>query len=187
MMKRILFFLLTAFPAAAQQPCEYAMQVNDSLGVYKSTKDYLMHEKVFGNSRTLLYFSLVQSDGMPMLNLQLVQKSTDFIPANCLDKNSRIFLQLDNGKIVPLIHLDQDNCGTTVRIDDVNNRIISSYFMFVKDSYDELKKSNVSLLRIKYATGKSDFVIRPSFTSETDGITYTPERYFIDHLRCVEN
>ncbi len=186
-MRRIVLFLLIGFSAWAQDPCEFSMEVADSLGTYKSTKDYLMHEKVFGNSRTLLYFSLVQSDGMPVLNLQVIQKSPDFIAAECLDKNSRIFLQLDNGKIVPLIHLAQENCGTTVRVGEVNNRIMSSYFMFVKDTYDELKKSNVSLLRIKYATGTQDYVVKPTIVSETDGKTYQPERYFIDHLRCIEN
>ncbi len=186
-MKRIVLFLLIGSSAWAQAPCEFSMEVADSLGTYKSTKDYLMHEKVFGNSRTLLYFSLVQSDGMPVLNLQLIQKSPDFIAAECLDKNSRLFLQLDNGKIVPLIHLAQENCGTTVRLDGANNRILSSYFMFVKDTYEELKKSNVSLLRIKYATGTHDYVVKPAIVSEIDGKAYTPEKYFIDHLRCIEN
>ena len=183
-MKRILFLLLAALPAFAQDPCEISEDIADSLGTYKSTRDYLMHEKVFGNNRTLLYFSLVQSDGMPMVNLQLIQKSPEFIAANCLDKNSRLFLQLDNGKIVPLIHVDQENCGTTVRVDNVNNRVHSGYFMFTKDTYEELKKSKISLLRIKYATGTSDYALRSEFTAESDGKTYDPQSYFIKALKC---
>jgi hypothetical protein len=32
--------------------------------------------------------------------------------ANCFDKDSKLFLQLLNGTIVTLIHIDQENCGT---------------------------------------------------------------------------
>ena len=42
------------------------------------------------------------------------QKSKDFLKANCFDKNSKLFLQLDNGKIITLLHLDQESCGTMV-------------------------------------------------------------------------
>lgn len=179
--------LFTVFHGFAQDPCELTQDVKDSIGTYKSTRDYLMMERSFGGNSSFIYFSLASSDGMPMLNVQLLQKSADFIKTNCLDKNSRVYFQLNNGKVVTLMHIDQENCGTMVRNQEgLNNRIISGYFMFRKDSYDELKKSGVSLMRIKFATETVDYIIRPEFVSELDGKSYKPENYFISTLHCLD-
>ena len=125
---------------------------------------------------------------MPTLNTQLIQKSKDFIKADCLDKDSRMYVQLNNGKIITLLHIDQENCGTTVRNGDgFNNRILSGYWMFMKDTFEELKKSPVSIIRIKYSTGTIDYIIRPEFKSELDGVIYKPEGFFMDLLHCIEN
>lgn len=107
--------------------------------------------------------------------------------ANCFDKNSKVYLQLQNGKIVTLLHLDQENCGSLIRDDkDFDNRIISGKFMFIKGSFEDLKSSPMSLMRIKFLTDISDYVIQKEFTSELNNIIYKPENYFIDNLICVE-
>jgi hypothetical protein len=60
--------------------------------------------------------------------------------ANCFDKNSKLILQLNNGKIITLIHIDQENCGTMIRDDKgFDNRITSGIFMFMKESFEDLK------------------------------------------------
>src|SRR4051812_13637501 len=93
-----IFAFLMAFGISAQNPCEFSTNVNDSIGTYKNTTDYLVYEKNFAGSSTYLYFSLALTDGLPTLNTLSLQKSKDFIKAQCFDKNSRIYLQLDNGK-----------------------------------------------------------------------------------------
>jgi hypothetical protein len=185
-------FLIAAFAlnigSYAQTPCDFSSNVTDSLGNYKNTRDYIVHERNFAGTSSDMFFSLALTDGMPTLNIQYIQKSKDFIKANCLDKNSRMYLQLDNGKIVTLRHIDQENCGTTVRSGEgFNNRIMSGYFMFVKDSFAELKSSPVSVMRIRYATETIDYIFKRELTSELDGKTYTPGDYFIRNLRCIEN
>lgn len=180
------FFLLT-LTAFAQKPCEYSANVSDSIGTYKITNEYLISEKNFGGTSNYVFFSLAQTDGLPTLNLQLIQKSKDFIKANCFDKNSKVFLQLENGKIVTLIHVNQENCGTLIRDDKgFDNRVNTGYFMFLKDNYDELKKSPVSIMRIKYLTDVEDYIVRADLTSELNGKVYHPNTYFIDNIRCVE-
>ena len=179
-------FLLT-FTAFAQKPCEYSVNVNDSIGSYKVTNEYLMSEKYFGESFNYIFFSLAQTDGLPTLNLQSIQKSKDFIKANCFDKNSKIFLQLENGKIVTLMHINQENCGTLVRDDKgFDNRINTGIFMFMKDNYEELKKSPISIMRIKYLTNTEDYIVKRELTSELTGKVTNPNTYFMDNIRCVE-
>jgi hypothetical protein len=181
------FFLIT-FATFAQKPCEYSTNVIDSIGTYKITNEYLISEKNFGGTSSYIFFSLAQTDGQPSLNTQLIQKSKSFIKANCFDKNSKIFLQLQNGKIVTLLHVNQENCGTLIRDDKgFDNRINSGIFMFMKDNYEELKKSPVTLMRIKYLTATEDYIIKSEMTSEMNGKVYHPDTYFMENIRCIEN
>lgn len=176
-----------SFTLFAQKPCEYAANVKDSIGTYKSTKEYLISEKVFGGNSSYIFYSLALTDGTPTLTLQLIQKSKDFMKANCFDKDSKLFLQLQNGKIVTLTHVNQESCGTMLRDGNgFDNRVKSGIFMFLKENYEDLKKSPVTLMRIKYLTDVEDVVIRKEFTAELDGKTYYPDTYFIENLRCVE-
>jgi len=180
----LLFFSLTIF---AQKPCDYSANVTDSLGTYKSTKEYLISEKNFAGNSSYIFYSLALTDGLPTLNVQLIQKSKDFLKANCFDKNSKIFLQLNNGKIITLIHIDQENCGTMIRDDKgFDNRVNSGVFMFMKVSFEELKNSPVSMMRIKYLTDTEDYVFKKEFKSELTDEIYNPETYFIDYLGCIE-
>ncbi|WP_264564535.1 hypothetical protein [Flavobacterium sp. N3904] len=176
-----------SFVLFAQKPCEYAANVTDSIGTYKVTKEYLITEKIFGGNANYIFYSLALTDGIPTLNVQLIQKSKDFIKANCFDKDSKLYLQLQNGKIVTLVHIDQESCGTMIRDDKgYDNRVKSGIFMFMKDNYEDLKTSPVSLMRIKYLTDTEDYVFKKEFTSELDGKIYKPENYFIDNIRCIE-
>ena len=181
-----LTFFLLIFTAFAQKPCEYSANVSDSIGTYKVTNEYMISEKNFGGTSNYVFFSLAQTDGLPTLNLQLIQKSKDFVKANCFDKNSKVFLQLQNGKIVTLIHIDQENCGTLIRDNAYNNRVTTGIFMFMKDNFEELKKSPVSIMRIKYLTDTEDYIVRSELTSEMNQKVYHPDTYFVENIRCVE-
>lgn len=183
-----LILLVLSLNCFAQKPCEYTTNVNDSIGTYKVTNDYLASEKIFGGTSSYIFFSLAQTDGTPTLNLQSIQKSKDFIKVNCFDKNSRIYLQLQNGKIVTLLHIDQENCGTLIRDDKgSDNRVNTGVFMFMKDNFADLKNSPVTLMRIKYLTSTEDYIVKSEITSELNAKVYRPATYFIDNIRCVEN
>lgn len=187
-MKKIVFIIIFLFSIAtfAQKECEFSSNINDSLGTYKSTQDYVIQERVFGNSQTSIFFSLINADGLLSLNMQMVQKSTDFISAKCLDKNSKIYIQLINGRIITLLGIDQENCGNSVRNNNETSRILSGYFLFMKDTFEELKKSPISFIRIKFAGETVDFVTKSELVSEVDKKTYNPDRFFIDYLKCIE-
>lgn len=182
-----LAFVLLTLGVKAQDPCEFSTNVNDSIGEYKSTVNYLVYERNFAGASSYMYFSVALTDGLPTLNAQFLQKSKDFVKANCFDKNSRIYLQLENGKIATLIHLDSEDCGTGIRNDEMNNRVLTGYFLFTKEAFDALRTSPVSLMRIKYATETVDYIMKDAFTSELDGKIYKPSRYFINTLDCLDN
>lgn len=181
------FFFLISGNLFAQKPCEYSSNVTDSIGTYKSTKEYMIYEKNFAGNKNYIFLSLALTDGTPNLNLQLIQKSKEFLKANCFDKNSKLFLQLNDGKIITLLHVDQENCGSMIRDDNgFDNRILSGSFMFLKGSFEDLKSSPVNLMRIKYLTDIEDYVFKKEFTSEMNNEVYQPETYFMKYLYCIE-
>jgi len=140
-MKKLLLLLLLfcSTYTFAQKDCDYSINTVDSIGTYKSTQDYVIHERIFGNSKTSIFFSLINADGLLSLNMQMVQKSPDFISAKCLDKNSKIYIQLTNGKVVTLLGIEQETCGNSIRNNNENCRLLSGYFLFMKDSFEDLK------------------------------------------------
>jgi hypothetical protein len=189
-MKNLLFsiIILLNLNLFAQKPCDYSVNVKDSIGTYKETKSNIVHEHVFGGTSSYVVFSLALTDEMPTLTIQIIQKSKDFIKVNCLDKSSKVFLQLDNGKIITLIATNQENCGAAVKDDlGFNNRILSGTFMFIKGTLEDLQHSPVSSMRIKFTTESLDYIFKKEFISELDGKAYSPGSYFMDYLPCVLN
>jgi hypothetical protein len=179
--------LLVSIAIYAQKPCDFSTNVVDSIGSYKTTKEYLVYEKNFAGNATYLFGSFVLSDATALFNIQLIEKSSDFIKAKCFETNSKIYIQLLNNKIITLTHTNEESCGTLLRDDKgLNNRILSGYFSINKADYDVLKQSPVSFIRIKFATDVNDFIFRKEFKSELNGEIYQPESYFMDYLHCLE-
>lgn len=189
-MKRLLLvaFLMLQVGMYAQKPCEYSSNFTDSIGSYKETVQKIVHEKNFAGTSSYIFFSLVNAGGVPMLNFQSIQKSKDFIKTNCFDANSKIYLQLTNGKIVTLWISDDGNCGSMIRDESQssNIRITSGSFFFMKNTLEELQKSPVSIIRIKYATETVDYIMKKELTSELNGDKSYPENFFIENLKCLD-
>jgi len=183
----LLIVFLISSTLFAQKPCEYSANVTDSIGTYKSTKEYMIYEKNFAGNKNYIFYSLTLTDGTPTLNINFIQKSKEFLKANCFDKNSKLFLQLNNGKIITLLHIDQENCGTQIRDEKgFDNRVLTGTFMFMKGSFEELKSSPVNMMRIKYLTDIEDYVIKKEFQSELNNQVYQPETYFVNYLHCID-
>ena len=66
-------FLLLNLTVFAQKDCELSTNVNDSLGFYKATKGCIVYEKNFAGKNLYVFFSLINDNGMPYLNLQTIQ------------------------------------------------------------------------------------------------------------------
>lgn len=174
--------------AFAQKPCEVDNEVKDSLGSYKSLKQKMIFERSFAGNSTNIFFALANTNGILAVETQFLTRSSDFISANCFDSNSKIFLQLNNGKIVTLLFNGSDTCGTLVRDDkNGNNRILGGTFLFTKENFEDLKTSPVTFMRVKFSGQTIDYPFKTAFVAEMDHNTYEPEKYFIDYLKCLDN
>ncbi|MCW4470249.1 hypothetical protein OGH69_14835 [Flavobacterium sp. MFBS3-15] len=189
-MKKLLLlaFALAALAVNAQTECKTTEEKNEDGTVVKSTPDHMMYEKVFAGTSQFLFFSLSSHDGTPVLNFQLLAKSKDFPKVYCLDKASRIFIQLTNGRIITLISALEEQCSGLVydSAEKNNIRILSGMFLFTKGSLEELEKNPISFIRVKYATETVDYPVKKELNSETMATKYYPESYFINTLKCIQ-
>jgi len=174
--------------SAQQDECKYTVTSTEDGQELKSTREYLMHEKVFAGNSQFMFFSLTNNQGVPVLNFQLLAKGTDFPKVYCIDKTSKIFLQLTNGKIVTLISASEDQCGGLVYDsgEQKNIRILTASFLFTKGSFEDLDKSPITFIRVNYATETVDYNIRPEIQSESMSQKYFPDQYFINTLKCIQ-
>ena len=143
-MKYLLFILFSITISSAQtKNCKYDYDDKTDSTFVKVLPEKLIYERIFGESKEMIHFVLINNNGIPTLNLQFIQTSKDFISANCLDKTSRIVFQLANGKIVTLVSNTEEVCNTLVynKKDNRNIRILDGYFLFTKNNYEELKNS----------------------------------------------
>jgi hypothetical protein len=181
-------FLLMNLSLFAQKPCEIDANVNDSIGSFKSTKQYMVFERSFAGNAMNIFFSLTNTNGILGVEAQQIQSSPEFIKANCFDANSRIYLQLNNGKIITLLYVGNETCGTLLRNEKNENiRIVSGSFVFSKENFEELKISPVTFIRIKYVAETLDYPFKTGFVSVLDKAMYEPEKYFMNYMKCIES
>jgi hypothetical protein len=187
--------LLLAFTAMALLPqciaaqeCTYSIDDKTAGQELKTLPEYLMYEKVFAGTSNFLFFSLSISQGMPLVNVQLLSKSKDFTKAYCIDKSSRVHIQLANGKIISLISAAEEQCSSLMYdANEKNNiRVLTGVFLFPVGSIEELEKSPISFIRVKYSNESVDYSIKRELNSEAMKKSYNPERYFIDYLKCIK-
>lgn len=183
-----LLLLIPVFSLAQNKKCNYDIEEKTDSTSIKVLPQKLMHEKVFGNTSEFLFFSLINENSIPYLNIQQLQKSKDFIPTTCISKNSKIIIQLENGKFITLINAFEETCSDlNYDTTEKNNlRILSGYYYFTKSNYDEFKSSPVSLMRIQFGSENKDYVLKASLVSETLGTTSNPANYFMEYLECIE-
>lgn len=169
-------------------PCEWSTDVKDSIGTYKSLKDIMLYEKVFGGKQLVIYVALAKENQNLFLEVTHIQKGAGFLPALCWDANSRIILQLLGDKACMLPYAGSDMCGSLIKgADGQYHRVLTGRFSIPKALWADLKKGTISLARFKFAAETVDLIIKSELQSETDKKRYFPERLFVDRWACLEN
>ena len=187
-MKYLTFLFFISHLLYSQKPCELAENFTDSIGTYKSTNEFLVHERIFAGNEAYVFLSLINNNGTPALNLKTIFKSDEFIKANCMNSKTKLLFQLANGKIITMIHNNEESCGNFNRNPDdgKNTRFNSGLFLFLKGTMEDLAISPIQLLRIQYGFEAKDYIMSREFSSELTKKIANPENFFIDNLHCVE-
>lgn len=189
-MKKLFLSLLLGLSlvANAQEDCQYTIVTTEENKEIKSTKEYLMYEKVFGGTSQFMFFALSNNEGIPLLNFQMLAKSKDFPKSYCLDKTSKIYIQLLNGSILTLISALDEQCSSLIydSTEKNNIRILTGTFLFTKGSLEELEKYPISFIRVKYVNETVDYPMKKELQSESMSQKYFPESFFMNFLKCIQ-
>lgn len=182
------FLLFTHFSFAQDKTCEFEIDIATDTTSSRVLKDRIIDESVFGNTTSFLTFKLFEVDGFLGLNFQYLQKSKDFLTPICIDKNTIIYLELSNGKQVKLVNSSDTEVCNDLQYDEINKnnlRILSGFFYFSPENFQDLKTEKVYLIKITANTGDVNFVIKPELNSEIYKTKSTPDTYFMDYLKCL--
>lgn len=180
--------MVTCLATNAQEDCKVTVTKAEDGTEIKTIPEYMMYERVFGGTSQFMFFSIVLSDGMPILNFQLLAKSKDFPKVLCLDKTSKIHIQLMSGKVVTLLSAVEEQCGSLIydNAEKNNLRVLTGAFLFTTGSLEELEKSAISFIRVQYATETIDYPVKKELQSEGVAQKYYPDSFFIRNLKCFK-
>jgi|688.fasta_scaffold03164_21 hypothetical protein len=183
----ILFSFISTF-IFAQKTCVYSTNETDSIGTLKITKEVLMYEKLFGESKKYIYFALGNDNGLPFLSLSIIEKDNKFIPTICFDNKSRLYVQLSNGKILSLLCNEVEKCSQNLpgAEGSLFSRIVQANFLFPKTIWEDLKNNTIEILRISSSTSTQDIVVKDAIESSLNKDFFRPNQIFMDYLHCIE-
>ncbi|MDR0228510.1 MAG: hypothetical protein LBI72_05530 [Flavobacteriaceae bacterium] len=192
-MKKLLCILLFSFSFVLQtqaqsKNCEIDYEIkNDSVNI-KKTVDYLMYEKDFGRSTKSIFMSLINSEGLYFVQMQYLQKDSEFIPITCINHKSIVTLKLLNGKIVNAFYLGDEKCDSLMYDNQEKNniRVLLGNFILRKEDIAVLKESPVSTMQIRFSNKTEQFIIRESLQSEITKTSYSPSVFIQQNLKCIE-
>ncbi|MDR2221440.1 MAG: hypothetical protein LBE34_01750 [Flavobacteriaceae bacterium] len=192
-MKKLLYILFFSLGfalhiQAQNKGCEIDYEIkNDSVNIKKTT-DYLMYEKDFGRSTKSIFMSLINSEGLYFVQLQYLQKDSEFIPITCINHKSIVTLKLLNGKIVNAFYLGDEKCDSLMYDNQEKNniRVLMANFILRKEDIAVLKESPVSTMQIRFSNKTEQFIIRETIQSEITKTTYTPSVFIQQNLKCIE-
>ncbi len=161
--------------------------VNDTIN-FKQTKELLVYEDSQEKSTQALYFSLIKSDDNNFLQVQLIQKSTDFIPITCVNYRSIISIKLNNGRIISAYYIGDEKCDTFIYNNETKNniRLLSTVFLLRKEDINYLKESPIVMVQIRYANKALPYPIKNELEFNSTEPNSQPSAFFIENIPCLE-
>lgn len=180
--------LLTNLSFSQDKICDFETNIVTDTSSTRVLTDEIIDESIFGNTTSFLTFKMFEVDGVLGINFQYLQKSKDILSPICIDKNTKIILELSNGKQVKLVNSSELETCNELQYDAKNKnnlRVLNGFFYFAPDNFQDLKTEKVYLIKITANTGDVNFVIKPQLNSEIYKTKSTPDTYFIENLKCL--
>lgn len=189
-MKKMIFACFCLFTVMTQaQDCEYALRIeNDDQTVTKMTKEKVVYYQATPLKTDLVYLSLYIEKGVPLVLFKYSRDSKTFPSTMCIDNNARLSFQLTDGSIVSLMQAGEESCGYINNLKglDKQNSTVENFFYLPPDAISKLKKNKITLMGLRSATDKKDFVIPSEIVLGQPNIVIHPDNYFIENLHCIE-
>jgi hypothetical protein len=187
-LKLTALLLFINFSFSQDKICDFETNIVTDTSSTRVLTDEIIDESIFGNTTSFLTFKMFEVDGVLGINFQYLQKSKDILMPICIDKNTKIILELSNGKQVKLINSTELEACNDIQYDAINKnnvRVLTGFFYFTPENFQDLKTEKVFLIKIAAITGDVNFIIKPQLNSEIYKTKSTPDTYFIENLKCL--
>ena len=182
------FLLLINLSFSQDKLCAFETNIVTDTSSTRVLTDEIIDEYIFCITTSFLTFKMFEADGILGINFQYLQKSKDFLTPICIDKNTKIVLELANGKQVKLVNSTDLTTCNELQYDAINKnnlRVLNGFFYFSPENFTDLKTEKVYLIKITANTGDVNFVIKPYLNSEIYKTKSKPDTYFIENLKCL--
>ena len=182
------FLLLINLSFSQDKLCAFETNIVTDTSSTRVLTDEIIDEYIFGNTTSFLTFKMFEADGILGINFQYLQKSKDFLTPICIDKNTKIVLELANGKQVKLVNSTDLTTCNELQYDAINKNnlcVLNGFFFFSLVYFTDFNTENVFLIKITANTGDVNFVIKPYLNSEIYKTKSKPDTYFIENLKCL--
>lgn len=183
-----LFFSLSLFVVHGQKKCTIDYEiVNDTIN-FKQTSEVLIYTDQQETGTNSLFFSLIKSDESHFLQVQLIQKSLDFIPITCVNYRSIISLKLNNGRIISGYYIGEEKCDSFIYDNETSNniRILTTAFLLRPEDIHYLAESPIAMVQIRYANKALPYTIKNDNQSSLEEANSQPSAFFIDNIPCLQ-
>ena len=127
------FLLLINLSFSQDKLCAFETNIVTDTSSTRVLTDEIIDEYIFGNTTSFLTFKMFEADGILGINFQYLQKSKDFLTPICIDKNTKIVLELANGKQVKLVNSTDLTTCNELQYDAINKnnlRVLNGFFYF---------------------------------------------------------
>ena len=176
-------FLFSNLLFSQEKICDFETNIVTDTSSTRVLTDEIIDESIFGNTTSFLTFKMFEVDGVLGINFQYLQKSKDFLTPICIDKNTKIVLELANGKQVKLVNSTDLTTCNELQYDAINKnnlRVLNGFFYFSPENFTDLKTEKVYLIIRKDHMRASKIMqdrvfanqkIEVLFEHETEGLT----------------
>jgi len=187
------FFIFNIFSLVYSQ-CEYSLvELNNSTekATIKSYPFTLDLVETPLNGRILLA-SLIRTGNQYFIELEITEDSSSRnLKPICLESGSRISFLLKNNSTFSLPHVNDKICGVRTYDRKSGYTTVSNYgkFILTPSSFDQLLKSEITLIKIIDNDFNKSFVIKNELKEPLDNgyRIINPSRFFIDNINCMIN
>lgn len=134
-------------------------------------------------------FSLVNSKGIVVLNMEVYKDSKQMLTPACIGKDARLSFKLANGSEVILPQVGARLCGFELEASEpgfynIKNR---GSFLITDDKFKQLKENDLISMNLTSENFSFYAVIQDELYDDVNNKTIEPTKFFVDYLDCVVN
>lgn len=193
-MKSLFTIVMFTFCLSMQAQCEYSVVTynNETDEAYLQSIPITLdiYETPF-NGRILIA-SLIRIENQYYIEIEITtDSSAQALEPICFKKGARLSFSLKNKSIISISQREDKICGVKFYDEETEYTTVSNYarFILTQNSFDELIKSEVILMKIDSEDYEKTFVVRDELEEVVgeEVIITNPSRFFIDNIECMTN